>query len=68
MVFFVVSDAALVGVTRIASNYVLMKSFMLCSASTLVLLISVGGRLESLSVVVCLCPGTCLMLKSNSRI
>ncbi len=68
MVFFIASDAALVGVTRITSNCVLMKSFMLCSAFVLVLLIFVGGRLKSLSVTVCLYLETYLILKSNSRI
>ena len=66
MAVFVVSDAALIGVTRIASNYILIKSFMFCSASALV--IFVGGRFKSLLIVVYLCSGACLILKSNSRI
>ncbi len=68
MIVSVVSNTALIGITRITSNYILIKSFIFYSAFTLALLISVGGRLESPSAVVCLCPGTCLILKSNNRI
>ena len=63
-----VSNITFIGVTRIAFNYILIKSSMLCSASILILSIFVGGRLESLLVVVCLCLGTYLILKSNNRI
>ncbi len=68
MVVSVILNTALIGVTRMTSNYILIKSSMLCSASALILLIFVGGSLKNLSVIVCLCLGTCLILKSNNRI
>ncbi len=61
-------DTAFIGVTRMASNCILIKLSMLYSAFVFILLISVEGRLKSPLVVVYLYPGTCLMLKSNSRI
>ncbi len=68
MIFSAIPNTALIGVTRIISNYILIKSSMLYSASALILLIFVGGRLKSLSAAMCLYPGTCLILKSNNRI
>jgi len=68
VVVSVASDTALIGATRMAFNYILIKSSIFYSASALILLIFVGGRFESLSVVVCLYPGTYLILKSNNRI
>ena len=68
MIFSAASDAALIGVTRITFNYILIKSSIFCSASIFILLIFVGGRLESLSAVVYLYLETYLILKSNNRI
>ena len=68
MIFSTASDTIIIGVTRIMFNYILIKSFILYSAFTLILLIFVEGRLESLSVIIYLYPKIYLMLKSNSRI
>ncbi len=61
-------NTALIGITRIAFNYILIKSSILCSASALTLLIFVEDRLESPSAAMYLYPETCLMSKSNNQI
>ncbi len=68
MVVFVVSDTAFIGVTRMTSNCILIKSSIFCSASAFILSISVGDHLKNSSIIVCLYPGTYLISKSNSRI
>jgi len=68
MIFFIIFNTALIGVTRIIFNYILIKSSILYSVFTLILLIFIGGRLESPLIIIYLYPEIYLISKSNSRI